>query len=162
MKHEDGRTWAWCFPCAVRAGNTKWKAMLGLHFSVAHKYKEDEYYKISWFPHMPLKFEKRCDLCISLPVDCHKIPVTLRAAAAQAVCHKLTQRIHKSACSQQLSPSPANNCELPFIFLLSLERSHTSQLRRMWGAMLEPPSGKEKKICERKNNCLKTRSRTRR
>ena len=49
--------------------------MLGLHFSVAHKYKEDEYYKISWFPHMPLKFEKRCDLCISLPVDCHKSQV---------------------------------------------------------------------------------------
>jgi len=29
---------------------------------------------------MSLKFETRFDLCISLPVDCHKIPVTLRAA----------------------------------------------------------------------------------
>jgi hypothetical protein len=79
----------------------------------------------------------------------------VRAANAQAVCHKLIQRIHRSACSQQLNPSPANNWKLPFIFLPSLELSHTLQLRRMWDAMLEPPSGKETKLCERKIIALK-------
>jgi len=70
---------------------------------------------------MPLKFETRCDLCISLPVDCHKsqllsvLPL-LKPSATNWRSASTSPRVHNNWAP--LRPTIAN-CLSFFFFLLS-------------------------------------------
>ena len=70
---------------------------------------------------MPLKFEKPCDLCISLPVDCHKsqlrflLPL-LKPSATNWCSESTSPRVHNNWAP--LRPTIAR-CLSFFFFLLS-------------------------------------------
>jgi hypothetical protein len=97
--------------------------------------------------------------CRGLPVDCQKSQYRFGAVAADAACHTLIQCTHNSAPSLELNPSPTEKnlqqLQTPFHFSsFSLAVPHSSAAED-GDAMLAPPSGKQKRIYERKIILLK-------